>query len=244
MLVVSTTSFAQYENANSGSVLVLESKSYTRIAAGYLMGHESWKYSGFDGADIATKEANKDIKNFNGFRFSVIEGIHLTRRIPLFLETGLNFDFGTRKYSDSESDHGFTYSWKQTDTYFAMAVPVNMTYKFIFRNGFHIAPYAGFNFKFNIIGKSTMKDEASYQGQTESESHSVNWFKSDEDNMGENGAYTRFQFGGQVGVNFGYKILNIGLGYQWDTPLYNYTVNGANRKLNTGYFNVMVGVNL
>lgn len=112
------------------------------------------------------------------------------------------------------------------DKAFALDIPVNLTYKVASDKGFYVAPYAGIAFRFNIIGK----EEGYYDDDDD-----IDWF----DDMD----FKRFQFGGQIGVNFGYKALNLGIGYRMFTPIYKESYDGKSFKMNTHSFSATLGFN-
>lgn len=53
----------------------------------------------------------------------------------------------------------------------------------------------------------------------------------------------RFQFGGQFGVNFGYKAFNFGFAYYLDTPYYKYNERGFDYKVKNHGLSLTVGYN-
>ena len=58
--------------------------------------------------------------------------------------------------------------------------------------------------------------------------------------------WKRFQFGGQLGVNIGYKALNLGIGYYFASPIYKYEDDYSSKndfKIKTGSLALTLGFN-
>ena len=139
--------------------------------------------------------------------------------------------------------------YKRTNSTCGITVPISLAYKFELTNGMWIEPYAGVCLKYNVSGKTKHK----FKNAPSLKNASMNWFnKSDmskEDiSDGEGGilynyqggaACKRFQFGGQVGLNIGYKSVNLNVAYQMHTPLQ----KTHDFKINTRAFTVGVGYN-
>ncbi len=111
-----------------------------------------------------------------------------------------------------------------------VALPVNLVYQFSFMDGaMDVAPYAGLNFKFNIIGKTDVEGEGA--------DLEVNHF--DEDDMGEDETANRFQLGLNLGVNFYYNNFMVGYRYQYDFIPYikydDYKMKTSGNFISVGY---------
>lgn len=256
LLSVSAASFAQNAivgqkpQKSGGGILTNEATSYTRVSANYLTGREHMKVTGIADADEIEHKYNSSLKNFNGFRISGVEGIHLTDAVPLFLEVGMNIDFGTRKVEAQEmgSYEGIKASvnMHDTDYFLATSIPINITYKFIFKSGFYLQPYGGMSIHFNAYGytkrNTTYTLEILGESKSIDEDESFNWYN-ERDMVEQGGKKRRFQVGGQVGLNIGYKMINVGVGYQWNSPLLSMTEDEKKTKCTTQFLNVGVGVN-
>ncbi len=186
-----------------------------------------------------------------GLDINYMRGISLTQKFPLYLEVGGRLTYETLK--STNKDGGNNWSEKETERFnlLSLSVPVNVTYKYTFSNGFYLAPFVGIHFRLNLMANDKWEYEETYYGETEKEDGKMSFFKADEE---DEDAYfdedmdvcKRFQFGGQVGLNFGYKALNIGLGYYFDTPFYKYDsdTNSSNDfKIKSGGVALTVGVN-
>lgn len=99
-----------------------------------------------------------------------------------------------------------------------IAIPLDVTYRYTASNGFYVAPLAGFN-----LGINALDDILQFR------------IESSEFN------FKRFQLGYNVGANFGYKRLNIGIGYRGDFMPSLTTEEDGNVK--TGTFHIGLGIN-
>lgn len=187
----------------------------------------------------------------DGFKVGYTHGFSLGKETPLFLEVGADFSYNI---SSSEVTYlsspltGVQYDRRNTTC--GITVPVSLGYKFSFQNGMWLEPYAGVNMKVNLSGK-TKHEFKNAPGMKDAD---MDWFKTEDmsrddlagsgddllyyNNLG-NAACRRVQFGGQVGVNVGYKRMNLNVAYQMHTNLQ----NANNFKINTRALTVGVGYN-
>lgn len=182
----------------------------------------------------------------DGVKLGYTHGFGLCSKAPVFLEVGADFNFNM-----SSADvtiltaplDGVKYSSRVMTC--GITVPVSLGYKFSFKNKMWLEPYAGICLKVNIMGK-TKYDWA----DTDLYDVNMDWFKKAD--MGfesqisseEEGhiylggsACNRAQFGGQVGVNLGYKHVNLNVAYQMHTQLQ----KSQYVKVNTNALTVGVG---
>lgn len=199
---ITTTASAQFANTSnstsggSGFGIENDCSSYSRINFGYIGINFKAEYD-----DVSVTD---DSDNLKGFTVGYTKGINLTSACPLFLEAGGQLNYA--RWSESDSDDGLKVS--EAINFLSLSVPLNLTYKLSFSNGFYVAPYAGINFELGLLLNNTAK--ASYHGQSESKTQ--NMYSSDD--MGDDSTFNRFQMGYQVGGNIGYKRFNLGLGYK------------------------------
>lgn len=133
-----------------------------------------------------------------GFKAGYLHGFNITgQKLPLFVELGADLNFNTK--GDALFLGGGT---NVTTNLLSFNIPINLAYKLSFKNGMWIEPYAGMSFKVNAVARMKANGE------------SVNLFNVVED-------LKRFQYGGQIGANLGYKCVNVNIGYHWDMPIYN-----------------------
>lgn len=198
--------------STSSDVLVKDCEGYNRVSFSYASLSMTSKISSFSTTETMP-----------GFKFGWLKGISVSQELPFFVEAGLDFSYNTK----SEKVQGI----KMSSSTAAIAIPVNATYKLAFKNGLYLAPYFGLHFKVNVLGKEKM----SYGG----ESASSSWFSKDDM---DDETYNRFQMGWQSGLNLGYKMINLNIGYMGDfMPLYK--EKESDMKIKTGGFVVGVGFN-
>ncbi len=185
--------------------------------------------------------------NLNGFGVNYIHGFSVSKRLPMFIETGVNFNFELESKISNKQIYNDWIRTKSTKQFINMQVPVNFTYRFTITDGVYVAPYAGLNFKLNIIGRYKDEMKTSF-----SDSELKDLFVDPEDfegkwisvfskrDMGSND-YTcnRFQVGWHIGAGLTYKSFYLGLQYGTDfTPIYKYKddkINTGNLKVSLGY---------
>lgn len=190
MLTASSATFAQFTNGGSKGAAG-DNSDYNKVYTSFNVG--SFTYSA-TAKGYGEKSSRDESAGLIGFNVGYAHGFNLKKSLPLFLELGgeFNFNSGTKKELKLSSRSG---EFKVDDdeytvTFMNIAVPVNLVYRFDVSDKFSIAPYAGLNFKINILGKQ--KED----GDDESES----FFN--EDDMGKDFKANRFQLGMNVGVNF------------------------------------------
>lgn len=124
-----------------------------------------------------------DHVGFNGFSADYIHGFSVSRKLPLYVETGGSFGYTTKKYA--KGMHG---------GYGVINVPANCAYRFaIPKTPIVILPYVGLNFKLNVIGSNNVgKDTQSWYDDYD---------------------YKRFQVGFNIGVGVSYQKVYFGLNW-------------------------------
>lgn len=171
---------------------------------------------GYMGVNYHMKHVDFD-NGLKGFTLGYTKGLNVVKNLPLFVEVSGQLNYAT--YSESEGKA------KARENLLAVSVPVNATYKVSFTNGLYVAPYAGIHFDLGLL----YNDKFTYEGESETE----NLYK------GEDGA-NRFQMGYQAGVNLGYKMVNLGVGYKGSfLPI----MGEGDYKVQTGGIVVTVGYN-
>lgn len=152
--------------------------NYNRVQVGYQLNF-------FSSNEDDMEEA---LPNMNGLSVGYVHGFNITS-MPMFIETGLKLSAGFG--SKSEKDDGYKLELK--NRLMSLTVPVSYVYKFQLGDAVVLSPYAGFDFKVHLLGKSKV-EESGYFGD---ESYTVNIF--DKDDM-EGDTFNRFQMGWHVGV--------------------------------------------
>ena len=231
------------QRASDSAMSANDIKDYNRIGISYNNTHY-----GFN--DAYDNDSNFGL---NGVGIDYIHGFSVSENLPLYIETGLNFDFNfsTKNWDkDYDSDSDWI-QYKEKFNNINMQVPVNVAWKFAVSDDFSIAPYLGLNFKVHFVWKQKMQVDASYdpEGVKEwnDEQDWISVFDDSEDAMGDKDAtWNRFQMGWHVGVGFQYKPIYLGVQYGTDfIPAYShkYTYDGESEtaKINTGNLNVTLG---
>ncbi len=186
--------------------------------------------------------------NLNGFGVNYIHGFSVSKSLPMFIETGVNFNFEFGSTTTAK-EHVLD-EWmrtKETKQFINMQVPVNFTYRFTITDGVYVAPYAGLNFKLNIIGRYKDKIETSFP-DSELKDYGVDpedlegeWMSVfSKRDMGSNDyTWKRFQVGWHIGAGLTYESFYLGLQYGTDfIPIYKYKddkINTGNLKVSLGY---------
>lgn len=129
-------------------------------------------------------------ESFTGFSIGYNHAFSLTQSIPLYVEAGVGVQYSFwdgvyRKMPDCKIK------------LLSAKVPVSLMYKFDIPNStISIVPNAGLDLRFNILGK--LKNDELEEFYKKS---SFNLFDED-DMMGDDYTWNRFQIGWHVGVNF------------------------------------------
>jgi hypothetical protein len=126
-------------------------------------------------------KSDGETDSFRGLSAGFVKGFRLASQSPVFMEVGANF-----LWSNSSEDD---YDTEINLNMYSINVPLNIGYRYSINEEFSIFPYAGITARGNISGKFT----ASYDGEKES----LNIF--DEDDMGDDYTFNRFQVGWQIG---------------------------------------------
>ena len=171
---------------------IVSSRSQSVTTSTTVNQFENYKrlYVGFSSRSFKPK--GEDNRNLSGVVFGYLGGISLTQSMPLYLEVGANVQYNAK--TESKRHYDIKYN------YLGINVPVNVTYRFDLDNGIIIAPYTGLHLTGNLLANAKIDDE------------SYSFF--DDDDFDETAK--RVQFGWQIGANFSYKALNIGLEYNLD----------------------------
>ena len=198
-----------------------------KVAISY--NNTSYRPSGYENA----KDDNFSLNGF-GVGYSYMLGV--SRTLPMYVEFGANANFGFGNPID-EKEQGYSFKVKMQDI--NLQVLVNFGYIFDPAEGFGIAPYAGINFKYHLLTRSKYEEE---EDGVKVSGDWISYF--DKKEMGDDGTWNRFQMGWQVGVNFFYYNLSLGVQYGTDfIPAYSFKEDGVKEKINTGNLKVTVGFN-
>lgn len=214
-MMISTTSFAQFSQSKSSSNSSNEiSKGWNSLYVQYNSIGTSYSLSSFNDRDEDYgDEYQKAIDNsglsekLNAFSIGYNRTINLTPSAPLYLEIGAALQYAF--YSD-EVDH-----LKYTGNMLTAKVPVSLLYHVAIPNSdFAIEPFAGIDFKYNIIGTAKREVTYKYYGETKKDEDKLDNIFDKKDCDGHQA--NRFQAGWHVGANFVYKKAFIGISYGQD----------------------------
>lgn len=212
-MMISTTSFAQFSQSKNFSNSSNEiSKGWNSLYVQYNSIGTSYSLSSFDYGDEYQKAIDKYglSENLNAFTIGYNRAINLTPSAPLYLEIGAALQYAF--YSD-EVDEEVTL--KYTGNMLTAKVPVSLLYHVAIPNSdFAIEPFAGIDFKYNIIGTAKREVTYKYYGETKKDEDKLDNIFDKKDCDGHQA--NRFQAGWHVGANFVYKKAFIGISYGQD----------------------------
>lgn len=174
------------------------------VVCALLVAAPAFAQKDYNTANVSYTNTTLDPKNaestsLNGFSVGYIHGVSLDKSHPIFLETGIKLSMGF--YSDTDEHNTYT----TTSSLGSLSVPLSLTYIIGVKDKFAIKPYAGIDFKVNILGKSVSESKNSKDTR--------NWF----DKKDMNGAVCkRFQMGWHIGAAFMYDKFSLGVDYGTD----------------------------
>lgn len=195
------------------TVVVNEYNNYNRISIGL----SALKIKDSDKEEVFVYD--RESIGMKGLGINYLHGFSLTDRFPLYVEVGGRLTFNRYKDSDEEYYNEDNYYKEEAKTnILGLSIPVNATYKYTFSNGLYLAPFVGIHFRVNLLGKLKLKESLVRNGRVQGDDDdNYNLFK---DGEVDEESCKRFQFGGQMGINLGYKAWNLGFTYYLDTPFY------------------------
>lgn len=169
---------------------------------------------------------DKKSMGLNGFAVEYIHGFGLSSTNPMYLELGAKFNMGF----GSNTDEGYELKMQMM----RLSVPVSYAWRFGLGDGMALTPYAGIDFRFNVLGRV---NEIEPNGD-ESGWNSV----FSKDDMGEDDTWNRFQLGWHVGARFEYSRVFLGVSYGTDfIKAFKYDEEGEKCHVTTGNLAVTVG---
>lgn len=230
---------AQAQFTNSGNA-----GSGNRSTSGVIK--DTSNYSHF-GVSYVNRTYSYDVKgaedySSNGIGVNYITGISLSKDMPIFLQTGARVDLGFGTIDKEDSPYGVD----MKVTTLSAAIPANIAYKFTLNEGrTTITPYAGLNFKFNILGKGKFDtddedDDYEYYAYDDEEDEgsdddTINFFDK-KDMGGKDGVWKRFQLGWQIGATVAFNSFYVNVEYGTD-------FSELAKKLKTSTFAIGAGFN-
>lgn len=202
-MLMSTTAFAQFTHSGGRNQSSAE-EGWNSIYASYNMLKYSQEMFGYN-------------KAYNGFSIGYDRAIGLISKIPLYVEIGGAIQYAGQNIKDNVG--GYV---KTTSNLLSVKVPVSILYRWnVANSNWSIIPKAGFDGRFNILGKG--KETSSDYSHKFTTTNRYNMFKEGENGKdGYNGLNAlgdkcrRFQVGWHVGANVEYKSLLLGITYGTD----------------------------
>lgn len=244
MSLVAVSASAQF--VNSGNKSQTATTSSFNSGSSYKVDLNGWDRVtvSFSPLKYITDIKGEDGFNMTGFSLGYEKGFSIAKNLPIFVATGVNMQYAFKSLDHEDlseaigsycsvSWNGGNYDLKASYSTLNLKVPVNLAYKFTFGD-VSLIPYAGLNFKLNLLGKMKFALDDSDdlpEGSSEEDlwddlkdyndfSQSTNLLdkKEMEDNLGadKDQVWKRFQMGWQIGVGLDYNNLHVGLGYTKD----------------------------
>lgn len=193
----------------SNFLFSMSTKDYNRFYAGYSVPYIMWK---------EPVESNKEDYPFTqGFHVGYLHASSISKRVPLYLEYGVNFQYlfgrASRQYDGGGSNsHFWNTNWA---TMYSLNVPLNLALRLGYQGGEKtVTPYLGVNLRYNIGGAIKQRKRITNSSASIEEIDKIALFDKTEDDrfaMGEK-AFNRFQVGVNFGVGYTYKKLYVGVG--------------------------------
>ena len=175
----------------------MPTENYHRAYVGINTAHANWKEYGLMGEIMFP--INK------GITLGYLESYHILKGLPVFVEYGANIQYlyGKETMSDIEI-MGMEFESDYKTNLFALNVPVNVAMRLSFENNtIAVTPYAGLNFRLNLMGKQVVSAE-------DLEVENKIFDKSDE-GLGSD-AFNRLQLGFNFGVAVSYDVYTLSIG--------------------------------
>ena len=166
--------------------------------------------SSYDGVNESASES----VNTNGLSIGYTYSYLISSQVPVFIESGINFQWINETSDESEKNDYWEYKSNSKFNLYSIRVPLNIGYKLAFNEKSSFFAFAGLYARGNLSGR--IKGNYSYSneyGEFESDVFNINIFdKNDMD--GE--TYNRFQFGWQAGGGLSYSNLYVSASYGKD----------------------------
>lgn len=188
LLAVATTASAQFTNSSSSSssANVGSNEGWSTFYVQYNPIKAHWEDDGED-----------EDYSYNGITIGYNHAFSVSKSIPLFVEAGLGLQYAMYKDEVYIGYDDVTYEDVNGDdkrNILSLKVPVSLMYKWNIPNAkVSLMPFLGLAMRFNLLAnRSVTNDDYDFD-------EDYNMF--DEDDMGEDNTWSRFQVGWQIGVN-------------------------------------------
>ena len=210
---VATSTFAQFANIDTPANPPSEKATPSKTV------YEGWESILFSYNMGTLTEYNEDY-DLDGFTFAIQKAFPVSSSTPLFLESGIQFNYSTLSESLENYD-GYGYSDEELKLHtFSMAVPFNLAFKLSLDEQSHFVPYLGLNFRGNILAKMEVLGQ-SYDAF-------------DKDDVGD-AKWKRFNVGWQIGARLMLNHFVLGVRYSEDLNEIAKESEISNFSLNLGF---------
>ena len=205
----------------------LEELVYGRFSASY--------ENTFLSANNSTGENNFFIDkgvNLNGFGLEWVAAVPLSSTYAMHVEFGTKFSMGWGADSKTSSRYLETYNARLISA----SIPLRYIMHFAISDKMLIAPYAGVDFKFNLLARGRTDF---YEDDVHINRESLNYFCRHD--MNDN-RFNRFQLGWHVGLKYNYKKFHVSVAYGTDfMKLYKYKGSDYKENISSGTLSVGIG---
>lgn len=232
-LLCGATASAQFTTggkSNSASTSsIQEAASYDQFGISYT----NVKYTQSDddmGDDIST----------NGISLKYLHGFSVSNKLPIYVEAGLNLNFNFASIAIDNDYYKDIAEFSNKYQFAALAIPVNVAYRFNINETITIKPYLGLNFKINLLGRGKRDVKVLDDDYEDYFDEDYEWasFYSKDDMGDKDAVWNRFQMGWHIGADVQFNKFFIGLNYGTDfIPAWKH----KKYKVNSGTFNIGLG---
>ena len=220
-LLVSSVSFAQFSNNSN------QYSATTGATDGWSTLWVEWNPSTFKSDQRYLKRILDGSQSFTGISAGYSHALNVLSGTPLFVETGVGFQYSFCTYIADEDYYGYDDEEEFKLSMFSVKVPLNLLYKLNQPNSsVSLLPFAGLYARYNIFGKAIDKNK---------NDEDYDLFDID-DEFWTKKEGKRFQMGWSVGLKalLGQKIL-LGVSYCSDISECSKDSNISNASITLGY---------
>lgn len=214
--------------------------SYNRVAVAYTNTKLSEEAFSYENVSL----------HLNGFSIEYTHGFGLSKRIPLFLEIGVNFNCGFRTETEtayySIPVENETYSGSVETKYkiqnINFNIPVNLAYKIGINEKTYCTPYVGINMRMNCMLRE--KIHITTEENVQMQSHNMSEIKHYDTGWStlypEDGIHPfadgyRYQIGWHAGVGMTLRKIYVGVEYGTDFTQICRGVDSSKLAISLGY---------
>ncbi|WP_221658101.1 outer membrane beta-barrel protein [Bacteroides salyersiae] len=222
LLAVGSSLYAQFTNQDATTITRSSPSTVNTVGWNKI-------YVSYNPMKMVIDKSGADDLNFTGFSAGYAKGISISQQLPFFIEVGINLLYATNTY---DNDGDLTIVGEKVElktTLMSANIPVNVIYKFTLANKkISFLPFAGINFRGNIIGKSKYELTEFEEGKNNTEKDFWKKYEDSSDKKQEtnnfdkketgskNDTWKRFQAGWQIGLGINFNQLYIGVSYEKD----------------------------